>query len=140
MSTRTSPPVAPIATTSAPNNGLLRLNSLTANTNTTNNNNNENNNEFVRDVQKAGWLRYLPFAERPSTSAGVEEHRFWVVFAVHNECRPYLEFYQKRQITGTHINAHPNETQCPPVSTHSLHRCQHIAPAITCGDKPFNEF
>ena len=77
-------------------------------------------------------MRYLPFAERLNTSA--EEHKFWVVFSVVNEADPYLEFYQKRQLTPTAPNSNG------PVSKHPLKRCQHISPAIVVNDKCFNEF
>jgi hypothetical protein len=82
-----------------------------------------------------GWLRYLPFAEKSSNS--LEEHRFWVVFSVHNESEPYLEFYQKRQLTP---NWTQHESAGGPVSTHSLSRCQHISSAIVVNDKCYNEF
>ncbi|CAG2179180.1 unnamed protein product, partial [Oppiella nova] len=147
--------------TSAANNGLLLtplppgadINS--AHSNHINNNNrlhihinnhsNGNTNEFVRDVHKAGWLRYLPYgADRPSTSSstapGAEEHRFWTIFSIHNDTQPYIEFYQKRQLTPT--TGQTPDPQSAPVSTHSLQRCQHVAPAIglSTGDKAFNEF
>lgn len=97
--------------------------------------NNNHNNETVRDVHRAGWLRYLPFAEKSSNA--LEEHRFWVVFSVHNESEPYLEFYQKRQISP---NWSLQESAGGPVSTHSLSNCQHISSAIVVNDKCYNEF
>ncbi|XP_054154042.1 uncharacterized protein LOC128952642, partial [Oppia nitens] len=106
---------------------------------------NDNNNTNSRDIHKAGWLQYLPYADRPSTSAtgssvaavANNEHRFWVVFSVVNESQPYLEFYQKRQPLP-----HLTSQLSTPVSKHSLSRCQHIAPAIVLSsdNKLFNEF
>lgn len=87
------------------------------------------------DLLFKGWLRYLPFAEKSSNA--LEEHRFWVVFSVHNESKPFLEFYQKRQLTP---NWAQHESAGGPVSTHSLMRCQHISSAIVLNNKCYNEF
>ncbi|XP_027204852.2 uncharacterized protein LOC113798497 isoform X1 [Dermatophagoides pteronyssinus] len=86
-----------------------------------------------RDVQRAGWLKYIPFAEKYSSS---DDHKFWVVFAVYGSQTPYLEFYQKRQLN------HQQQPQSDgPVSKHSLLNCRHINAVIeTNSDERHNEF
>lgn len=72
-----------------------------------------------------GWLKYIPFAERASLqSLVVDEHKFWVVFAVYDGATPYLEFYKKRQ----NFTLEPIDG---PVSKHSLIGCQHISTVIS---------
>lgn len=80
-----------------------------------------------RDVLRAGWLKYIPFAERPS-----DEHKFWAVFAVYDESTPYLEFYQKRQWHMTNLPLTDG-----PVSKHSLQNCRHISSVITPNESHF---
>ena len=77
-----------------------------------------------------GWLRFIPFAEKPSRAP--DDYRFWVVFLVLKQTDPYLEFYSKRQLLP-HLSTDP-------VSIHSLKRCRHIAPAIAVNDQCANEF
>ncbi|KAF7492582.1 hypothetical protein SSS_03992 [Sarcoptes scabiei] len=89
-----------------------------------------------RDVQRAGWLRYIPFAEKYSQS---NEYRFWVVFAVYGSKTPYLEFYKQRHRNLNQIDS--NQTLSDgPVSKHSLFNCRHIASVIESNQQRHNEF
>lgn len=85
------------------------------------------NQQFNKIFCITGWLKYIPFAERPS-----DEHKFWAVFAVYDESTPYLEFYQKRQ---WHMSNLPLTDG--PVSKHSLQNCRHICSIITTLENHF---
>lgn len=88
-----------------------------------------------RDVQRAGWLKYIPFAEKYSST---DEHKFWVVFAIYDQQIPYLEFYQKRQTDFGLLSLQSNDG---PVSKHSLLKCKHIQSVIeTNQSEMHNEF
>ncbi|KAH9522750.1 hypothetical protein DERF_006311 [Dermatophagoides farinae] len=97
-----------------------------------------------RDVQRAGWLKYIPFAEKYSSS---DDHKFWVVFAVYGSQTPYLEFYQKRQSNHQQPQQQQQQQQQQqpqsdgPVSKHSLINCRYINAVIeTNHDERHNEF
>src|SRR6218665_2425137 len=66
-----------------------------------------------------GWLRYIAFDE----SVPSDEHRFWVVFSVCEDDKPFLEFYRRRQNTAI-VNEGP-------VSKHSLATCRFVTVVIT---------
>lgn len=80
----------------------------------------------VREIYKNGWLKKIrqadkrsgPFAKQPKSE------KIWVVFCVHNEKDPFLEYYENRRSAYSHT----------PISSYSLSLCLHISPTIIIQD------
>lgn len=86
----------------------------------------------VRDVHRAGWLKYLVSSGKSSSlvSLNGKQEKYWVIFTVLNEVDPTLEFYQEKQNLGRKTTE--------PVFTYSLLKCLHVSPSIVINESEGN--
>uniref|UniRef100_T1JG47 PH domain-containing protein n=1 Tax=Strigamia maritima TaxID=126957 RepID=T1JG47_STRMM len=82
---------------------------------------------LVREIYRNGWLKVPISPEKKSgalSKASKLFHTVWVVFCIHDDTEPFLEYYDSQQNVLGHK------------STHSWHlgRCLHISPNISLQD------
>lgn len=75
----------------------------------------------VREIYKTGWVRRTTLAgDKKSGPFGKRYDRLWAVFCVHDDVRPYLEFYSDPKQSAAH----------QPLWSASLAQCLHVSPSI----------
>lgn len=86
---------------------------------------------FVREIYKNGFLRRLPHNEKKSSplSKLMRSDRFWVLFSIHDDSRPFLELWLE-----------PSEVAAgrPPSLVYPLALCQHISPSIVAAEREWS--
>lgn len=84
----------------------------------------------VREVYKAGWLKSvsLPGERRREGALFSKKYeRLWVLFCIHDDVQPYLEFYTEPKSTPSH----------QPIWAISLAQCMHVSPSIAVQGETF---
>ncbi|XP_076335983.1 uncharacterized protein LOC143239071 [Tachypleus tridentatus] len=90
---------------------------------------NVNNNESVYEIYKNGWLKKNPtFESRRKPFMKVPKpEKFWVIFCVHDDKEPKLEFYDNRRSAYSH----------KPIFNYALMNCLHISPSIVASEEDY---
>lgn len=84
----------------------------------------------VREVYKAGWLKGVSYpGERRREVAlfSKKYERLWVLFCIHDDIQPFLEFYTEPKAAVSH----------QPIWAASLAQCMHVSPSIAVQGETF---
>lgn len=86
----------------------------------------------VREIYKNSWIKRIPSMEKkPGRFAKIPKpEKLWMVFCVHNDKEPLLEFYDNRRSAYSHN----------PSMSISLMNCLHISPSIYPQEENDHEF
>ncbi|KAI5741023.1 hypothetical protein M8J76_009663 [Diaphorina citri] len=81
---------------------------------------------LFREIHKNAWLKRLPVPEKKAlpNKKGV---KVWVVFCVHDDIDPFLEFYLDQEQSAAH----------KPVSSVALNQTLHVSPTICAHEDEF---
>ncbi|XP_023209715.1 uncharacterized protein LOC111612707 [Centruroides sculpturatus] len=89
-------------------------------------------NYTVREIYKNSWIKRIPSIEKkPGRFTKIPKpEKQWMVFCVHNDKEPLLEFYDNRRSAYSHN----------PTMSISLINCLHISPSIYPQEENDHEF
>uniref|UniRef100_A0A8D8XQW0 PH domain-containing protein n=1 Tax=Cacopsylla melanoneura TaxID=428564 RepID=A0A8D8XQW0_9HEMI len=82
---------------------------------------------LFREIHKNAWLKRLPVGEKKALPSNKKAVKVWVVFCVHDDVDPFLEFYLDQEQSAAH----------KPVSSVPLNQALHVSPTICAHEDEF---